>query len=172
MQNWYAMNNCMPSIWCNTSNCEILHLTFQIFSDNQWQKLWEKLLFGQFCVSSPFPFLPMLRNIEQKLRQAMLSVLNIVWGRGRILNTPFKIPIIFCHWLSNFLSRYSCVLFGATDYRRLNSLESYPAHMCCSRTQTGSYWSEAVLHKCSKEKVFWKYEANLHENTHAEVQFQ
>ena len=45
---------------------------------NQWQKLWEKVLFGQFCVSLPFPLLTMLRNNEQNLRQAMLSVRNIV----------------------------------------------------------------------------------------------
>ena len=32
--------------------------------------------------------------------------------------------------------------------------------------------SEAVLQRCSYEKVFWKYAANLQENIHAEVQFQ
>ena len=30
----------------------------------QWQILWEKLLFGQFLVSSPFPLLAMLKNNE------------------------------------------------------------------------------------------------------------
>ena len=45
---------------------------------NKWQKLWEKLLFGQFCVSTHFPLLTMLKNNEQKLRQAMLWVRNIV----------------------------------------------------------------------------------------------
>ena len=45
---------------------------------NQWQKLWEKLLLGQFRVSPPFPLLTMLRNNEQNLRQAMLWVCNIV----------------------------------------------------------------------------------------------
>ena len=29
--------------------------------------------------------------------------------------------------------------------------------------------SEAALRKCSYKKVFWKYTANLRENTHAEV---
>ena len=32
--------------------------------------------------------------------------------------------------------------------------------------------TEAATQRCSWEKVFWKYAANLHENTHAEVQFQ
>ena len=32
--------------------------------------------------------------------------------------------------------------------------------------------SEAVLQRCSYEKVFWKYAANLQENIHTEVQFQ
>ena len=55
------MNGCLQfeSKWairkCHNSN-------FADFSENQWQKLWEKLLFGQFCVSVPFPFWTMLRN--------------------------------------------------------------------------------------------------------------
>ena len=32
--------------------------------------------------------------------------------------------------------------------------------------------SEAALQRCSWEEVFWKYAANLQENTHAEVWFQ
>ena len=32
--------------------------------------------------------------------------------------------------------------------------------------------SEAALQRCSWEKVFWKYVANLQENTHVEVWFQ
>ena len=32
--------------------------------------------------------------------------------------------------------------------------------------------TEAALQRCSKEKVLWKYSANLPENTHAEVRFQ
>ena len=31
---------------------------------------------------------------------------------------------------------------------------------------------EAAVHRCSLEKVFWKYATNFQENTHAEVQFQ
>ena len=31
--------------------------------------------------------------------------------------------------------------------------------------------SEAATQRCSQEKVFWKYAANLQENTHAEVWF-
>ena len=31
--------------------------------------------------------------------------------------------------------------------------------------------SEAATQRCSQEKVFWKYAANLLENTHAEVRF-
>ena len=32
--------------------------------------------------------------------------------------------------------------------------------------------AEAAVQRCSYENVFWKYAANLQENTHAEVQFQ
>ena len=31
---------------------------------------------------------------------------------------------------------------------------------------------EAAIQRCSWEDVFWKYVANLEENTHAEVRFQ
>ena len=52
--------------------------TFQIFSDNQWQKLWEKTLIRQFRVFTPFSIWTMLINNEKNLRQAMLWVRNIV----------------------------------------------------------------------------------------------
>ena len=45
---------------------------------NQCQKLWEKLQFGQFCVSTPFPLSTMLRNNEKNLFQPIWSVLSIV----------------------------------------------------------------------------------------------
>ena len=50
----------------------------QGFCCSQRQKLWEKLLLGQFRVSASFPLLTMLRNNEQNMRQAMLWVRNIV----------------------------------------------------------------------------------------------
>ena len=31
---------------------------------------------------------------------------------------------------------------------------------------------EAALQRCSYEKMFWKYAANVQEDTHAEVWFQ
>ena len=59
------------------SSSEIL---FGICAENYnlWQKLWEKLLFGQFRVPNPFPLLTRLRNNEQNLCQAMLWVRDIV----------------------------------------------------------------------------------------------
>ena len=32
--------------------------------------------------------------------------------------------------------------------------------------------TEVAVQRCSYEKVFWKYAANLEENTHAKVRFQ
>ena len=32
--------------------------------------------------------------------------------------------------------------------------------------------TEAAVQRCFLEKVFWKYAANLQQNTHVEVQFQ
>ena len=34
------------------------------------------------------------------------------------------------------------------------------------------FFSEAAIQRCSYEKVFWKYIANLQENIHTEVRFQ
>ena len=52
-------------------------------SYNQCQKLWEKLLFGQFCISAAFPLLTILRKNEKKLRQAMLwGVQHCIGGEG------------------------------------------------------------------------------------------
>ena len=66
--------------------CHLLATT----SDKNYGKT---LLFGQFCVSTPFPLSTMLRNNEQKLRQAMLRVRNIVSGeRGGILTHLLKFP--------------------------------------------------------------------------------
>ena len=36
----------------------------------------------------------------------------------------------------------------------------------------GIHYSEAATQRCSYEKVFWKYAANLQENNHAKVRFQ
>ena len=47
------------------------------------------LLFEQVRVSTPFPFLTMLRNNEQNLRQAMLWVRNIVHGDRGIFKLTF-----------------------------------------------------------------------------------
>ena len=61
-------------------------------------KIMGILLFGQFCVSTPFLLLTMLRNNEQKLRQAMLWICNILQGeRGNsFLNKNFlKFPLYY-----------------------------------------------------------------------------
>ena len=68
-------------------NCQF-KLRFDTY--NQSQKLWGKPLFGQFCVSLPFPLLTMLRKNERSLRQELLWVRNVVRGRGGILNAQKK----------------------------------------------------------------------------------
>ena len=69
-------------------------------SYNQWQKLWEKLVFGQFRVSTPFPppnNVPPPNKICVKLCYAFATLYK---GRGGFLNIIFKISITFCYWLS------------------------------------------------------------------------
>ena len=51
---------------------------FQMISEGQWQKLWQKLLFEEFCVSTPFPVFTMLRKNGQNLRQVKLRFDNTV----------------------------------------------------------------------------------------------
>ena len=111
-------------------------------SYSQWQNSWERLLFGQFCVSTPFPLLTMLKNNEQKLRQALLWVRNIVkWERGT-LKTLFKIPTAFCHWLY-----VSNVWFGFKHMQQklliISLCERYDTLLCpkyVSATQKTNAW--------------------------------
>ena len=42
----------------------------------------------------------------------------------------------------------------------------------CYLNKRDDIFTGAATHRCSYEKVFWKYAANLHENTHAEVRFR
>ena len=120
---WLTIGNCdvmdsyMPSIWCKTSNFKILHRIFQIFSDNQFFQ--KNYFFLQFCACTPFHLLTILKNNEEKMRQAMLWVCNIVQGEGRILNTFFKIPIIFRHWLSEIYENKIKIRFYACCFKKL-----------------------------------------------------
>ena len=50
----------------------------QAYQATSVTKIMGKLLFEQFCVSIPFPRLTMSRKNEQKLRQVMFWVSNIV----------------------------------------------------------------------------------------------
>ena len=86
-----AMGKHMPSTWFKMSNCKIPHLSFCRFFRQSVTKImgktaiWTILYSGTMsktCVKQCYRFLTLYR------------------GRGAILNTLFKIPIIFCHWLT------------------------------------------------------------------------
>ena len=54
-----------------------------------------------FGVSLPFPLLTILRNNGEAWVKQCYGFAALYKGRGgRILNALFKIPIMFCHWLS------------------------------------------------------------------------
>ena len=72
------MGKYMPSIGFKMSHRKIPHLKFCRFFTQSVSQTMGKLLFEQFFVAFPFPLLTMLRNNEQNLLQAMLSVHNIV----------------------------------------------------------------------------------------------
>ena len=84
-----------------------------LFNYNQWQKLFEKLLFKQ-SFSSSLPPLTMFRKRRQNLYQARLQgPQHCIGGEGGFLNTFFKIPITFCHWSSEIFVKkkvrcYAC----------------------------------------------------------------
>ena len=93
---------------------------FMFLFYNQWQKLWEKLLFGKFCVSTPFSHLTMLRTMSKSCVKLCYGFATLYRGRGGILNTLFKIPKIFCHWLSEIYKKkkkkeFLCMLFQKTQ---------------------------------------------------------
>ena len=88
-----------PNIFLLT-NCPIETKISQVKRTyNQWQKLWEKLLFGQFRISALFP----LNNFEKqraKLASSCYGFATLYRRREGFLNIIFKDPITFCHWLS------------------------------------------------------------------------
>ena len=64
-----------------------------------------------------------------------------------------KIGETFCEDLD-----WMCNTYKPIDTER-------PVRTCDSDT------AETAFQKCSKEKVFWKYAANLQDSTHVEVRF-
>ena len=82
------------------------------------------------------------------------------WFQGvKKSNNPLKITQHQKQNLTTFLTKNSKICsftnFTATDSSSIVLLDS-----------------QAAVQRCSQEKVFWKYAANLQENTHAEVRFQ
>ena len=96
-------------------------------SYNKWQKLWEKLLFGQFCVSLPFPLLTIWEPMNEACVKQCYGFATLYSGKGE-LYTLFKIPIIFCHWLSEIKKKerggsmhavsnmFQIICFNESDY--------------------------------------------------------
>ena len=77
-RDWYNSDvivKCMLSIWFKMSNCKIAHCRF--FRQSVTKTVGKTAIRTILCFS-PLPFLTMLRNNEQKLRQTMLLVQNIV----------------------------------------------------------------------------------------------
>ena len=70
-------------------------------------------------------------------------------------------------WLQNFkLIRLQ--FKRVTQHKKwIYTYEHWPMCKYCT-----NYLTEAVVQRCSLEKVLWKYAANLQETTHAEVWFQ
>ena len=79
------MGKCMPSIWFKTSNCKIPHWKIFKFLQTISEKIMGKLLFGQFCISTPFP---PLNNVEKQWAKLALSYVmgtqHCVGGEGEL----------------------------------------------------------------------------------------
>ena len=90
-----------------------------------------------------------LRSNEQKLHQAMLwGFATLHRGRGWILNTVLKIPILFCNWLSEIYKKK----------RKMRSFACRSKKLKCALmnlimlwyTLSWSYWQQTVQKKRKK----------------------
>ena len=84
-------------------------------------------------------------------------------------NTINKEPMILSKSLFKFFLLR--IAFGENDYNKPFEVNPEPwgdfeqIEVCFPNL----LYSEAATQRCSKEKEFWKYTANLQESTHAEV---
>ena len=78
-----------------------------------------------------------------------------------------SMAIPFIKWQNTFL--YENIDDVVKNFR----MSAKKLFKCFKRNQMkdSAYISEVALQRCSYEKVFWKYAANLQEKTHAEVRF-
>ena len=60
--------------------------------------------------------------------------------------------------------------FSDISYKKFQRIEASPYRKTQLRENT-NLWKLSIQ-RCSYEKVFWKYETKIQENTHAEVRFQ
>ena len=79
-----------------------------------------------------------------------------------LLNELFFILSIRSAWVP-LLVRW---FYFSIYFPRGHKLEYDQIQECCF------IYSEVAIQRCSWEKVFWKYAANLQENTHTEIWFQ
>ena len=76
---------------------------------------------------------------------------------------------------STNISRASSFIHCRPYFRVFFKSNKYFRNWCLSIQYPSFSWylpiSEAATHRCSWKKVFWKYAANLQENTHAKCDF-
>ena len=73
--------------------------------------------------------------------------------------------------IKSLLTIYKAFLRPHIDYS--NVIYDQPSNESfCERHIKRKEISEAAIQRCSEKQVFWKYAADLQENTHAEVRFQ
>ena len=106
---------------------------FADFSNNQWQKVWEKMLLGHFVFLSPSPSEQCWGTMSKASIKQCYGFATLYKAWGVILNALFKIPIIFCHWLSeiykekersvrSMLFQITQIYFNRSDYATLHSV--------------------------------------------------
>ena len=77
-----------------------MFLKNDLTSYNQWQKFWEKLLLDNFVFPFPSPSSQCWGLMNEACVKQCYGFPTFYRGRGAILDTLLKIPIIFCYWLS------------------------------------------------------------------------
>ena len=128
---------------------------------------------------------------KNKEKKTLWNFWNTYTNRYKLkkMEVP-KMKQRICYWCSRgfkikLSSNYLSINFIAPMYGG-NQSHHYKTLRICLQIKSPILWYElgiihkgsqsreleAALRSCSHEKVFWKYVANLQENTHTEVRFQ
>ena len=138
-------------LWIQRGSCWFRNWKVKLIKKTvSFQKRDKKVDDNIVLVLTYHPALKQLYEILRRAQKHFLKSLRLVWRYYWNLETQASFPSGCC-WLNWSLKR------------RGEKPERHRMEWCLA--------SKAATQRCSYEKIFWKYAANLHENTHVEVWF-